>query len=145
MLDMMATVDQPSSHCFRLNGLIISQLDPPPVKDGIFSAEQHYAMQPWDMDALLQRASAYAMAQYWDQAIKDYNTILYYQPGQAHVLCLRARAQCCVRKWEKAKEDYNQVLEWYPEDEMSWYGLQDLSQPYIRLPMIDDKLVNDAA
>ena len=84
------------------------------------------------------------MSQDWESAIKDYTTILHYQPYLQLVRCLRARAYCCAREWDKGVADYDQVLEWYPDDEMAWYGREDCTQPYDDLPMIDHNLVNDA-
>jgi tetratricopeptide (TPR) repeat protein len=142
--ELMSAVDVPSANAYQLCGFICAKLDAPPLYECCFAMDAQYVTQPHDMEALLLRATAASMAQDWDTAIKDYTTILYYQPYLTHVLCLRARAYTCTRKWDLAKEDYELVLSWYPEDETAWYGLQDMSQPYDELPMIDHNLVNDA-
>lgn len=144
MNEMMSIVDVPSPHSYRLNGQLCAKLPMPPLYEATFSANSAYEAQPEDMDMLLQRACSHAMSQNWTDAIKDYSTILYYQPYLTNVLCLRARAYCCTRQWDLARADYNQVQEWYPDDETSWYGLGEVDQPYEELPMIDDNLVNDA-
>ena len=144
MNEMMSTIDVPSPHAYRLNGQICSKLETPPLAEANFSANSAYEAAPEDMDTLLQRACSYAMSQHWEDAERDFTTILYYQPYLTNVLCLRARVYACQRKWDLARADYKQVLEWYPGDETAWYGLGEVDQPYEELPMIDDNLVNDA-
>ena len=101
MNEMMSIVDVPSPHSYRLNGQICSKLPSPPLYECTFSANSAYEATPHDMDALLQRACSHAMSQNWSSAIKDYTTILYYQPYLTNVLNLRARAYCCTREWER--------------------------------------------
>ena len=143
--ELMSAIDVPSANAYALNGFVCSKLPSPPMYECCFAMDAQYVTQPHDMEALLLRAAAASMAQDWKTAISDYTTILYYQPYLTNVLCLRARAYACTRKWEEAKADYELVLSWYPEDETAWYGLQDISQPYEDLPMIDQSLVDDAA
>lgn len=143
--EMMSAVDVPSAHAYQLNGFICTKLDKPPMYECCFAMDAQYVTQPHDMESLLLRAAAASMAQDWNTALADYNTILYYQPYLTNVLCLRARAYACTRQWNLAKADYELVLSWYPEDETAWYGLQDITQPYENLPMVDDRMVNDAA
>jgi|TARA_B110000090_G_scaffold205037_1_gene252095 hypothetical protein len=142
--ELMSNIESPSSLAFKLNCCICMKLELPPLSEAVFAANTNYEANPHDMEALLQRAASYSMSQDWDSAVKDYTTILYYQPYLQLVRCLRARAYCCNREWDKAIADYNQVLEWYPDDEMAWYGREDCTQAYDGLPMIDHNLVNDA-
>lgn len=85
-----------------------------------------------------------AQLQDWDAAVKDYTTILYYQPWLYTVRNMRARIYTARREWELAIEDYKEVQKTYPDDYTAWYGLQDINQPHEDLPMVDEGLVNDA-
>ena len=134
----MATIDVPSAHSYQLHGLVLVQLKKPLLMDAIFNANAAYTAQPWDLELLLQRACTYAMAQHWEAAESDYNTILYYQPDLTNVICLRGRVRCCCREWNKAHDDYQQVLDWDPSNEMAWYGMEDITQVYDELPMIEN-------
>jgi tetratricopeptide (TPR) repeat protein len=141
---LMSSVEMPSANAYKLNGFVCTKLDRPPMYECCYALSSQYEQQPHDMEALLLRAAARCMAQDWENAISDYTTILVYQPYLVNVRCLRARAYACVRKWEQAIEDYNLVLSWYPSDETAWYGLQDVTDKYEELPMIDHNLVADA-
>ncbi len=144
MKELMSNIEVPSANAYKLHGMICTKLPQPPLYECCYAMNAQYETQPYDMEALLLRACAYSMAQDWKAALKDYNTILHFQPYLTNVICLRARAYSCIREWALAKTDYELVLSWYPQDETAWYGLQDVTQPYEELPMIDHNIVADA-
>lgn len=54
----------------------------------------------------------------------------------------RARAYCCCRKWTKAEEDYELVLKKSPGHPQALQCLEDIRQPILELPMLDDEIVD---
>jgi tetratricopeptide (TPR) repeat protein len=111
---------------------------PPDFADGIDILSRVVDEFPEDLNLRLHRALVRCCNNDFSSAVQDFSMILTYQPTLDLVQYLRARAYCCMRRWTSARVDFETVLERIPDDPGTLLGLEEISQPILELPMLDE-------
>lgn len=65
---------------------------------------------PSNLNAFLQRATAYNITKQFEKAVSDYDKVLEQRPGMTNVMLSRGTSLMKLKKYEKALNDFNQVI-----------------------------------
>jgi tetratricopeptide (TPR) repeat protein len=137
-LTMLGVLGDQRLNTRRLRGYVATRMVPPDFADGIDILSRVVDEFPEDLNLRLHRALVRCCNNDFSSAVQDFSMILTYQPTLDLVQYLRARAYCCMRRWTSARVDFETVLERLPDDPGTLLGLEEISQPILELPMLDE-------